>query len=154
MFLLYSCPSPGSIAISGLNRQGTSIETCSVSSLTQASGSITAISQQEWPTRPVPCRALVEANSSLAKGIQEAAALPYTVAIKEIDDIALDLVRGQQLVDDVYRVLESVSESLQYIEWEADELRAQGTVALPVPPPRHGYGGCHAPKPPTCPEQK
>lgn len=44
------------------------------------------------------CRSLVEGNHSLSKGIREAAALPYAVAIREIDDIALDLVKGQQLV--------------------------------------------------------
>lgn len=33
-----------------------------------------------------------------SRGIREAAALPYAVAIREIDDLALDLVKGQQLV--------------------------------------------------------
>ncbi|OQR73235.1 hypothetical protein BIW11_09859 [Tropilaelaps mercedesae] len=130
-----------------LGRQvtATSFDTYSVSSLTAASGSITSVSQQELPARPMSCRALVDFNRSLAKGVRDAAALPYAVAIKEIDDIALDLVKGQQLMDDVYRVLESVGNSLQSIEREADELRAQCRSALPLV----SHSQIRIPKPPT-----
>lgn len=48
--------------------------------------------------RPVQCRSLLDSNLTLGKSLHEVAGLPYAVAIKEIDNVTLDLVRGQQLV--------------------------------------------------------
>lgn len=48
--------------------------------------------------RPIQCRSLLESNLTLGKNLHEVAGLPYAVAIKEIDNVTLDLVRGQQLV--------------------------------------------------------
>lgn len=116
---------------------GTSTDDCMSSFSTVTAPSVSAttastvITPQEFPVNPVLCRGLVEHNLSLGRSIHEMATIPYAVALREIDNITLDLVKSQQMMDGVCTNLASVGSNLQQIQKEAEELRRTCRIMLP-----------------------